>query len=177
MKEELLKIIENESAIAALTKDLTTLNTSKTINCMKTKELLKILLQLYDKKKYRELNTISIRIGAIAVIEEMLLEKNDRRRSILDYYDVIKKTRVRFYLNIKNRDISKFETVDKIHPQYPCNLYETLTKDKKVNISNAKRKSKYLEAISKIILGSEWILENPLAYKSFKRIYNEVKDC
>ena len=166
-QEELFKICEK----------LVHEKNKKKIDINKVVEFANNYITIYNKEKYREHNPISLRVGAIAITEETILEKKETNREALDYNKIITKTKVRFQNNIANRNWKSFDTIEKIHPKEPCLSYDTLTNNQKINRKNAAKKRHYKEALFKIIVGKNWILDNQNAATSLKTILEEVKKC
>lgn len=175
MKSKLSDIIEKENELALLVTNFVSKNKSTEINLTRVFENVKPVIKGLGKEEYRKKNTLSIRTGAIAIIEEELIV--DCKRSNLNHERIIKKTRVRYHNKIGSKNLKKFNTIEKINPEKPCITYETLTNNKKINKSNAAKKRSYKDALIKIILGKDWILENGEAVISIEKTYLEVKEC
>ncbi|QTE21025.1 hypothetical protein [Polaribacter cellanae] len=86
----------------------------------------------------------------------MIIEKNEPNRDNPPY-NIIIKAKVRFPDELRNREMQKFDTVQKIQPQYPCRFYDSNTNDSKINRFNGRKKGTYKDAIALIISGSSWI--------------------
>ena len=177
MELTLTESIEKQNKLLALGNNYISKNKGNTIDLIELNEFVNCYMVLNSKEEYRKLNSISLRTGAIAIIEEMILETGKSDRELFNYKIIITKTRVRFKKELSNTDRREFNTVEKIHPEKPCEAYETLTNNVKLNKHNAARKRHYREALQKIIIGQNWILENKDAVISLQTILENVKKC
>ena len=177
MDKEFLKILEEHKKLKQLALTLTLSTKGEKIDPVAAVMFSKAAISIFGVENYRKKNTISLRIGAIAITEEMIIEKNEPNRDNLTYSIIINQTKVRFSDELRNREMQKFDTVQKIHPQYPCRFYDSNTNDSKINISNGRKRGAYKDAIVLILSGSSWILKNKKAVITLGKTYDNVINC
>lgn len=139
-------------------------------------ELLNSILKFDGSSFVKKANKVSFRIAAIVVIEETII-KTDYSRDFLRYPSIVRQTKVRFKTNISNHHISKFPTIEDIHPKDPCQFYDSMTSDENLNHSNRAKKGHYKKSLTKILVGKEWMLTLDQTEKRLSDILYEVNLC
>lgn len=139
------------------------------------KKSIKDKLEVYDKiinkgkyisrvLKKRHSTGISIRRAAIITLENALIFENPDR----NYYTIKRICkRAKTHFSISNDDQSKLISINILHPEKPCNLYEK----RGGSISSYKR------TISFILKNEWWLIDKKEVKNSFLNIHNEIKHC
>lgn len=127
-------------------------------------DIRELIIKANEAKLINKNREISMRKAMIIIYEEYL-QKEGMKRGDYEYEFIYEKSSVRYVL--KQRNKTRFPTLEITHPEYPCRVYEDFSK----------KKFHYTKALEEILVNACWLIENDKAELSLKEIYNEVKLC